>query len=372
MRLRSFFRSLERVLSFLRVITFNVNSIAKRLSVLLAFIDEHSVDVALLQELKSPAERFPRSEIEAAGWQVAFVAEKGFNGVAVLSRDPAMLVRRRALPLASLDDEPDEQARYLEVATHGIVVVCLYAPNGNPVNNADDDPAGGHPAGGHPAGGHPSAGLTTSKKFRYKLSWMDRLCSHIENHLLLEGCHFLLGGDFNICPQASDVFDEQVMAGDALLQIESRRRYRRLVCSGLVDAWRALPLVGQGRQQQAASQQSDSAGEVGDNGYTYWDYRRGRFQRDEGLRIDMFFLSPYLSERLEGCFVASHLRALDSPSDHAPLCLDLACDDRLSSKAPRASEAIEVAPTKTKEQDAKERAASEPLRATSVQKTLEM
>ena len=342
----------------MRVITFNVNSIAKRLVALLAFIDEHSVDVALLQELKSTAERFPRSEIEAAGWKVAFVAEKSFNGVAVLSRDPNMLVRRRELPLVSTDDELDDQARYLEVATHGIVVACLYAPNGNPVNNLDDEPA---------------TRATISKKFRYKLSWMDRLCNHVENHLLLEGCHFLLGGDFNVCPQARDVFDEQVMADDALLQIESRRRYRRLVCSGLVDAWlntcHTLPLV-----KQAQSDSVGKEGSNGGNGYTYWDYRRGRFQRDEGLRIDMFFLSPYLSERLEGCFVASSLRALDNPSDHAPLCLDLACDDRVSSKAPRASEATEVAYGETKEQDTKKQVFRdrEPLRATSAQKTLEM
>ncbi len=351
-----------------------MNSIAKRLTALLAFADEHCVDVALLQETKSTAEKFPRAEIEAAGWQVALVAEKGFNGVAVLSRDPALLVRRRELPTLSQDQEKDEQARYLEVETHGIIVASIYAPNGNPVYSPDDEL---------------DASSTTSKKFRYKLAWMDRLCSYIENQLLIEGCHFLLGGDFNVCSQASDVFDEQAMAGDALLRTESRNRYRRMICSGLVDAWREVPLV--------KKAQNDNTERVQDNGYTYWDYRGGRFQRDEGLRIDMFFLSPYLSERMEDCFVASELRALDNPSDHAPLCLDLTCDERVSSKAPKIKAPNIQAPniqapnmqtpnthapninpsgldeaTKTKQQSKKETVPSKSQLETSAQKTLEM
>ena len=290
----------------MRIATFNVNSLAKRLEALLGFLDERKVDLALLQELKCPPERFPLKALEQAGWLAAFVSEKAYNGVAVLSRDPAMSVRRSSLPpLQEKDEEKDEQAdeqadtqddiqadtqaRYVEVETHGLVIASLYAPNGNPLGNPLDE------------------GAVGSEKFRYKLAWMDRLCRHVEERLLPEGRPFLLGGDFNVCPQPLDVFDEQVMAGDALLHEKSRRRYRRLLYSGLVDAFRA-----------ANNPQHK------EKGYTYWDYRRARFTRDEGLRIDMLLLSPALSEKIETCFVARSLREQEQPSDHTPLCLDLA------------------------------------------------
>ena len=307
----------------MRIATFNVNSLAKRLEALLGFLEERKIDLALLQELKCPQERFPLKAFEQAGWQAAFVAEKAYNGVAVLSRDPALSVRRSALPSLSEQTEKqageqtekqtgeqadeDAQARYVEVETHGLVVASLYAPNGNPLGNPSDNPSD-NPSS-HPSGDSlgARAGVGHSEKFRYKIAWMDRLCRHVEERLLLEGRPFLLGGDFNVCPQTLDVFDEQAMEGDALLHEKSRRRYRRLLYSGLVDAFRA-----------ANNPQHD------EKGYTYWDYRRSRFARDEGLRIDMLLLSPALGERIEACFVERSLRGREQPSDHTPLCLDLA------------------------------------------------
>ena len=299
-----------------------MNSIAKRLDALLDFLDKKSVDVALLQELKTPVERFPLATMQEVGWKVAFVAEKGYNGVAVLSRDKNMLVRRTALPQASgynkkntsaetqqlleASNRDDSQARYLEVLTHGIVVASIYAPNGNPIR---DDVHNGAHNDAHNDDSHADDNL--SEKFRYKLAWMERLYLHVEHNLLPEGRAFLLGGDFNVCPLASDVFDEQIMGDDALVHVESRRSYKRLINSGLVDAYPAFRV------------KTKTSSNIKDNGYTYWDYRRTRFQRNEGLRIDMFLLSPYLSERLENCFVERSMRALENPSDHTPLCLDL-------------------------------------------------
>ena len=308
----------------MRIATFNVNSLAKRQEALLGFLDERKVDLALLQELKCPPERFPLKALEQAGWHAAFVSEKAYNGVAVLSRDPAMSVRRSSLPpLQEKDEEKDEekdkeqvgqdtqadtQARYVEVETHGLVIASLYAPNGNPLDISSDNPVG-------------------SEKFRYKLAWMDRLCRHVEERLLPEGRPFLLGGDFNVCPQPLDVFDEQAMEGDALLHEKSRRRYRRLLYSGLVDAFRA-----------ANNPQHK------EKGYTYWDYRRARFTRDEGLRIDMLLLSPALSEKIETCFVARSLREQEQPSDHTPLCLDLALPDLALPDLSWTSPALEAKP----------------------------
>ncbi len=283
----------------MRIVTFNVNSLAKRLEALLDFLEVRKVDLALLQELKCSQERFPLEVLQRAGWHAAFVAEKAYNGVAVLSRDPALAVRCSALPFrqhkGQASDEKDVQARYVEVETHGLIAASLYAPNGNPLGDPPKDSP------------KDSVGEGFGEKFRYKLSWMERLCLHVEERLLLEGKPFLLGGDFNVCPQSRDVFDEQAMEGDALVQEESRRCYRRLVYSGMVDAFRA-----------ASNPQHE------ERGYTYWDYRRSRFPRDEGLRIDMVFLSPMLSERIEGCVVERSLRAGVQPSDHTPLCLDLA------------------------------------------------
>ena len=329
----------------MRIATFNVNSLAKRLEALLGFLDERKVDLALLQETKCTQEQFPLQALEQAGWRAAFVAEKAYNGVAVLSRDPALSVRRSALPLpqememgmemkiekkqegqeegldtrtdaqadAQADaqeadtQQVDTQARYVEVWTHGLIAASIYAPNGNPLSHPSGNPSS-NPSG-NPSGNplDARAGEAGGEKFRYKIAWMDRLCRHVEERLVSEGRPFLLGGDFNICPQSQDVFDEQAMEGDALLHEESRRCYRRLVYNGLVDAFRA-----------ASNPQHK------ERGYTYWDYRRSRFPRNEGLRIDMFLLSSALSERIEGCFVERSLREGVQPSDHTPLCLDLA------------------------------------------------
>ena len=313
----------------MRIATFNVNSLAKRLEALLDFLDKRKVDLALLQELKCPEERFPHKALLQAGWQTGFVAEKAYNGVAVLSRDPALSVRCSALPLLEQAGE-DAQARYVEVRTHGLVAASIYAPNGNPLGNPLVNPSVNPSVTPLVTPHLEGDGTAFGEKFCYKIAWMDRLCRHVEERLLLEGRPFLLGGDFNVCPQPQDVFDEQAMEGDALLHEKSRRRYRRLIYSGLVDAFRAV-----------------SNPQHKEKGYTYWDYRRSRFQRDEGLRIDMFLLSSALGERIKDCFVERSLRAGEQPSDHAPLCLDLAWQAPAFDTKLQARPKSELSPTST-------------------------
>lgn len=258
----------------MRIATWNVNSIKQRLEHLLAFLKEASPDVVCLQELKCQDEAFPRIEVEAAGYNVATHGQKAFNGVAILSRSPLEDVRR-GLP----GDEGDEQARYIEgvVSTDGgaVRVASIYLPNGNPLG----------------------------PKFDYKLAWMARLHAHARA-LLEQEEPLVLAGDYNVIPEPRDAKDPAAWAGDALFQPESRAAFRKLLHLGFTDAVRAC----------------DDAGGL----YTFWDYQAGAFQRNNGIRIDHLLLSPQAADRMRGTMIHKALRALEKPSDHVPVSVDLA------------------------------------------------
>ena len=251
----------------LKIATFNVNSIKARLPRVLEWLDDASPDVALLQELKTVDEQFPRLEIEEKGYNVEVHGQKSYNGVAILSKKPIEDVER-SLP----GDPSDEQARYIEGTINGVRVASIYLPNGNP---------------------------TPGEKFDYKLAWMDRLVAHVSNTLLPQEMPFVLGGDYNICPTDDDVYDPIGFADDALCRPESRARFRSLINLGLIEAWRSLHR------------------EVG--AYSYWDYQAGRWQRDEGVRIDHFLLSPQAADRLNACEIDSKPRGKEKASDHTPV-----------------------------------------------------
>ena len=249
-----------------RVATWNVNSIKARIGVALEWLAEAAPDIVLLQETKSLDENFPRFEIEDLGYNVETVGQKTYNGVAILSKTP-IEVDHRALP----GDPGDEQARYIEAFTGGLRVASIYLPNGNPVD---------------------------TEKFPYKLAWMDRLTDHVRGLLVHEEA-LVLGGDYNLIPTDGDVYDPAAFADDALCHPESRRRYRTLVNLGLTDAFRVLhPQPGV---------------------YSYWDYQRGRWDRDDGLRIDHLLLSAEAADRLEAAGIDRTPRGKQKPSDHTPV-----------------------------------------------------
>jgi exodeoxyribonuclease-3 len=250
-----------------KIATWNVNSVRARKAHLLDYLRaEGAPDVLVLQELKVEESGFPRAEVAAAGYHALVAGQKGFNGVAILSREPAT-ERRRGLP----DGDGDPQARYLEAAIGDLVVACVYAPNGNPVG---------------------------TEKFAYKLAWMGRMAARAAA-LFEEGRPVVIGGDWNVCPTPRDVWDERAMGTDALLQPESRAAWRAIVWQGWTDAYRAL--------------------HPQDAGYTYWDYQGGAWPRDHGMRIDHLLLSPHPAQRLAACAVDRGPRGKDSPSDHTPV-----------------------------------------------------
>ena len=255
----------------MKIATWNVNSVRARLPNLLAWLASAAPDVALLQEIKTVAEGFPELEIGDLGYNVAVCGQKSYNGVAILSKPPIEDVLTR-LP----GDDADDQARYIEAVVGGVRVASIYLPNGNPVD---------------------------SPKFPYKLGWMERLYDHVGELLGLEEA-FVLGGDYNVAPEDRDVYDPAAWADDALCRPETRARYRAVVHLGLTDAYRAL--------------HPDAAG-----AYTFWDYQKGRWQRDEGLRIDHLLLSPQAADRLEACDIDRAPRGRDKASDHTPVWCEL-------------------------------------------------
>ncbi|MFQ5939694.1 MAG: exodeoxyribonuclease III [Alphaproteobacteria bacterium] len=254
-----------------KVATWNVNSIRARLPKVLDWLRQAVPEVVLLQEIKTVAERFPRLEIEDLGYNLAVVGQKTYNGVAILAKAPIEVVET-ALP----GDPADGQARYLEAVVGGagsrtLRVASLYLPNGNPVE---------------------------SEKFPYKLRWMERLYAHSRELLKGEEA-FVLGGDYNLVPGDDDVYDPEGWAEDALCRPESRARFRAILYLGLIDAYRALHREG--------------------GAYTFWDYKQGRWQRDEGLRIDHLLLSPQAADRLVAADIDKAIRGGEKASDHAPV-----------------------------------------------------
>ena len=255
----------------MKIATFNINNVNKRLDNLLAWLRAARPDVVCLQELKATDREFPKAAIERAGYGAAWRGQKTWNGVAILARGGEPVVTRRDLP----GDAGDTQARYIEAAVNGVIVTSLYAPNGNP---------------------------QPGPKFDYKLAWMDRLAAHAAD-LHAAGVPVVLAGDFNVVPTDRDIYATRSYAKDALLQPAPRARFARLLEAGWRDAIRAL-------HPEAAI-------------YTYWSYLRNRWPRDAGLRIDHLLLSAPAAKRLVAAGVDRAVRGEDGASDHAPAWVEL-------------------------------------------------
>jgi len=253
----------------MKIATFNVNSIKARLGNLKDWLDEAKPDIACLQEIKCVDDAFPKGEIEELGYNVAVHGQKTYNGVAILSRHPLEDVTA-GLP----GDKSDEQARYLEAIVSvdgGVVrVASIYLPNGN--------------------GGE--------DKYAYKLKWMDRLIKHARD-LLSHEEPLVLAGDYNVIPTEDDVYDPVAWAEDALFLPQTRAKFHELLNLGLTDAFRACHTEA--------------------HRYSFWDYQRGAWQKDHGLRIDHLLLSPQAVDRLTGCDIDRAVRGREKPSDHVPV-----------------------------------------------------
>ncbi len=252
----------------LKIATWNVNSIKVRLPHLLKWLPQATPDVVLLQETKVVDSAFPTAEINDLGYNVLAVGQRGYNGVAVLSRH-SIEPLRNALP--DDGDATDTHARYVEAVTGGLHVASVYLPNGNPLG---------------------------TDKFAYKLLWMERLYRHVQD-LLESEVPFVLAGDYNVAPDDRDVHDPDAFKGDAICQPAARAAFRKILYLGVIDAIRAL--------------KSDPGL------YTYWDYQRGGFAADRGIRIDHLLLSPQAADRLEETAIDKTPRGWDRPSDHAPV-----------------------------------------------------
>jgi len=251
----------------MKIATLNINNINRRLANLLAWLKKSEPDIVCLQELKSTDGAFPVAALRSAGYEAAWLGQPSYNGVAILSKSGPPIVTRRALP----GDLKDTQSRYLEAAIRGVLVACLYLPNGNP---------------------------QPGPKFEYKLSWFDRLIAHAAA-LFAEGLPIVLAGDFNVAPTDMDIYPSKSWSDNALVQPESRARFARLLKQGWTDAIRTR------HPDQPV--------------YTFWDYKRDRWSRDAGMRIDHLLLSPDLRPRLVDAGVDRWARGVEGASDHAPV-----------------------------------------------------
>ncbi|GJG97935.1 exodeoxyribonuclease III [Cupriavidus pauculus] len=248
----------------MKIATFNINGVRTRLQALLNWLEREAPDVVCLQELKTMDEGFPIDEIRAAGYGAIWHGQKSWNGVAILARGADPVEVRRGLP--SGDD--DTQSRYLEAAVEGVLIACLYLPNGNP---------------------------QPGPKFDYKLAWFERLITHAQA-LWDSGHPVVMAGDFNVVPTDDDIYNTRSWLKDALLQPESRECYRRLLAQGWTDALRTrFP---------------------DEKIYTFWDYFRQHWQTNSGLRIDHLLLGPGVQMRDAG--VDKWVRGEEKASDHAP------------------------------------------------------
>jgi len=259
----------------MRIATWNVNSIRLRLDNTLAWLKERQPDIVCLQEIKCQDDQFPREAFESAGYNVAVHGQKGFNGVAVLSRLPFDEVTS-GLP----GSNGDVQSRFIEVVVStpdGVVRVCgLYLPNGNPVD---------------------------SDKYPYKLEWMARLKAHIAGRLAYEE-PLVVCGDYNVIPEPADAATPAAWVNDALFLPQTRAAFRELTNLGLTDALRAT---------------TDASGL-----YSFWDYQAGAWQKNNGIRIDHLLLSPQAADRLKSVGIDKHVRSWEKPSDHVPVWADIA------------------------------------------------
>jgi exodeoxyribonuclease-3 len=249
-----------------KVATFNINDINKRLQNLLGWLSKAKPDVVCLQELKIEQASFPADSLKTLGYEAVWVGQRSWNGVAILARNGMPVLTRSCLP-GSTDDT---QARYVEAAVNGILIASIYLPNGNP---------------------------QPGPKFSYKLAWFERLIAHA-TELMTANVPVILAGDFNVVPTPEDIYPTRSLDNNALIQPESRQAFARLLAQGWTDALRKL------RPQGPL--------------WTFWDYKRERWPADKGMRLDHFLLSPHLSPRLEDGGVDRWVRGEMNASDHAP------------------------------------------------------
>jgi exodeoxyribonuclease III len=250
----------------MKIATFNINNVNKRLANLLGWLQEARPDVACLQELKGSESEFPIAAIEKAGYGAAWRGERSWNDVAILARGSDPVVTNLALP----GDPRDAQSRYVEAAVHGVLIATLYAPNGNP---------------------------QPGPKFEYKLLWMKRLLAHAADLFALDA-PVVLAGDYNVVPTDADIYPTRSYKDNALVQLEPRALFNRLLEQGWTDAIRTM-------HPNAPM-------------YTFWDYMRNRWQRDAGLRLDHLLLNRNAAARLAASGVDRDARGMDNASDHAP------------------------------------------------------
>ena len=255
----------------MKIATFNVNGIGARLPRLLEWLAREAPNVVCLQELKAPDEAFPVAAINDAGYGAVWHGQRSWNGVAILAKGMQPQATQRGLP----GDPQDEQSRYIEASVNGILICCLYLPNGNP---------------------------QPGPKFDYKLAWFERLNQRAAA-LVANGQPTVLAGDYNVIPTDLDVYDAKALRKDALLQPASRAAYERLLAQGWTDALR--------------SRHPDQ------RIYTFWDFFRNHFQRDAGLRINHLLLSEKLAPRLLDANVDRWVRGQEKPSDHAPTWVEI-------------------------------------------------
>lgn len=256
----------------MKIASWNVNSVKARLPTVIEVLKEIDCDVICLQELKCETEAFPYMEIEELGYQVEAHGQKTYNGVAILSRFPMEDVVR------GLPDFDDDQSRYIEATIGGddpVRIASIYLPNGNPF---------------------------PGEKFEYKLRWMESLQSRASDLLEWE-MPVVLAGDYNVIPHDEDCWDPKAWADDALAQPESRAAFQRLQWMGYTESFAAV----EGRS----------------HAYTFWDYQRGAWQKDHGIRIDHLLTSPEASDRLESVSIYKDARAKTKPSDHVPIICQL-------------------------------------------------
>ena len=250
----------------MKIATFNINNVNRRLPNLLAWLADAQPDVVCLQELKAEDHRFPEAAIRDAGYNAVWRGQSRWNGVAILARDAEPVLTQVALP----GDPDDAQARYIEAAVRGVIVASLYLPNGNPC---------------------------PGPKFSYKLAWFDRLTAHAAE-LMAANVPVVLAGDYNVVPTAQDIYDERSWTENALLRPESRAAYRRLLDQGWTDAI--------------------AKRHPGERVFTFWHYERYRWPRDAGLRLDHLLLSKKAARRLKDAGVDREVRGRENASDHAP------------------------------------------------------
>ncbi|WP_131538146.1 exodeoxyribonuclease III [Pedobacter nototheniae] len=255
----------------MKIATYNVNGVNGRLPVLLRWLEETSPDVVCLQELKAPQEKFPEQAIKDAGYNAIWHGQKSWNGVAILAKNAEIKELRRGLP----GDDEDLHSRYIEAMVNGVVIGCLYLPNGNPA---------------------------PGPKLDYKMGWLERLKTHAAS-LLERDLPVVLAGDYNVIPTEKDVYKPERWVEDALFRPEVRESFHALLGQGWTDALRKIYPT--------------------ETIYTFWDYFRNAYGRDAGLRIDHFLLSPKLSNRLVAAGVDKQVRGWEKTSDHGPVWIEI-------------------------------------------------